>query len=290
MATGYAISDLEADVSEIESRLERIIRSVDALGPEWHGRATSLYERLKICLDGSQKRINIYTSAAMLPPPPGAFYSPAPGASGSSSATIGGSAVPVPQLFYAPGPSTSDPFGDLGFAGGKGASSQPVQHQQEEFVDFMDTEAANERLFEELMRAEGTCSLCNVFKGAENLRMESCTRDVDHRFCVDCLRGVFTDRINGRAAPTSACPVPNCVNEQLSRGTLRFALNDQQIESLEQLQLESFMKASGSFAKCPKCNFGFERISNSSSGGAAVGETGLDGKPLSFVLFVQHFS
>jgi E3 ubiquitin-protein ligase MYCBP2 len=287
---------------QVERVLERIIRSVDPLSPDFHAHVEPLYQRLSLCLEGSSKRIKLYSGVAAATSMGGGSMpaSLASAGSRSSSSASASSSASSPSYPAASLPATvfsSSPAMSFGGGGGKGEAAQHPSAALYPPSGFLAADApppsyldedANERAFMELMRAEGSCSICDQQVGAENLRVESCTRDTDHRYCTPCLQKEFAERLAGTKAATLACPVRGCGNENLSRGTLRLAMSDEQIGRIETMQLQRFMSESDSFVNCPnaKCGYAFERMTNQkaasvSSTTGANAEQGLDGKPLS---------
>jgi hypothetical protein len=53
--SSYGPQELDADITQVEHLMERIIRSVDTREPAFHQMVKPLYDRLTICLEGSYK-------------------------------------------------------------------------------------------------------------------------------------------------------------------------------------------------------------------------------------------
>ena len=143
----------------------------------------------------------------------------------------------------------------------------------------------DERAFQALMVAEGTCAVCLQALGQDLvMEVDGCS----HRVCSDCLRGALLS--NDR--PQCACPADHgrCSGVVPERH-MRAVLSREELDAVQEKAMQAFLaQSSSSYVTCPACKETFEAVpsnvptpTHAAAGGGGVGgaELDADGVPLS---------
>lgn len=112
-----------------------------------------------------------------------------------------------------------------------------------------------------LLKDDEECHLICEYCGETVFFNDMVYLDCQHKFCQECLKTHVKKKIKEKVLtdiPCLRCETP------LTPRNLREFLDEKELDELEQLQLNEFMKGNPElFVFCPKCHKGFEKINQS---------------------------